>query len=164
LTRAIANRRISAVLKPISGNKRRLETSEKSTAARITKHGKENAVAPARLPKRKADEKAVVPVPPRIAKCRLYNEEKAVLPSRVTKRKIDNNDQAVALLPRPIKHARTNTTTGLEKPLMYQERLAQAGRSWALLEKAAASKDWHKVLVSWTFLKSVSRIIANNLQ
>ncbi|KAI5786532.1 hypothetical protein FPQ18DRAFT_393552 [Pyronema domesticum] len=142
----------AAALKPISGNKPRLQSSstDKPTAAPVQTHGKENVVVPACVSKRKADEQAVVP--PRAAKRKAA--EKDVAPLRPTKRKLDNNKQAVVPLtppngkpekavdspPRPIKR------TDDKKPLTYQERLVQAGRSWALLEAAAAKKDWHQVI------------------
>ncbi|CCX15722.1 hypothetical protein FPQ18DRAFT_307831 [Pyronema domesticum] len=130
----------TAALKPISANKPRLQFSsaEKSTAAPTKRHGKENVAARARVPKRKADEQAVAP--PRLSKRK--DDEKAVVLPRATKRKLDNDEQVVASPPRATKDVRTDGN----KALTYPERLAQAGRSWALLEAAAANKDWHKVI------------------
>ncbi|KAI5814092.1 hypothetical protein BZA77DRAFT_295377 [Pyronema omphalodes] len=134
-----------SVLKPTSGNQPRIETSEKSTTTRITRHSKGNTVTHASLSKRKVDAKVNAPISSRVTKRRRYDEEQEALPSRVTRRKIDNNDQATASLSRPVKHTSSNFLIGLADPLAYQERLAKAGRSWADLEKAAASKDWNTV-------------------
>ncbi|CCX33430.1 Protein of unknown function, partial [Pyronema omphalodes CBS 100304] len=68
------------------------------------------------------------------AKRRLYNEEQAILPSHVTKRKTDNNDQA--------HHC---PCQALDVPVTTSAA-TRAVRSWALLEKSAAAKDWHKVI------------------
>jgi hypothetical protein len=73
LTRSTANTRISGALKPISANKRSLQSSEKPTAVPFKKHGavngKENVVAPPRVAKRKvayeADKKPAVASTPR---------------------------------------------------------------------------------------------------
>jgi hypothetical protein len=156
LTSSIANKRISSALKPISANKPRLAESssaEKPTTAAVKKPGKENVVVPARVSKRnaddqvvvhphaakrKADEKAIVPL--RATKRKA--DEQTVVPPRVDKRKIDHDEKAVASPLRPTKR------TDDKKALTYQERLAQAGRSWVLLEAAAAKKDWHQVIVS----------------
>ncbi|KAI5813766.1 hypothetical protein BZA77DRAFT_295182 [Pyronema omphalodes] len=140
-------------------------------ARRITKRklqedADENAIDPSRAAKRKLqhDEPSLAPV--HALKRKIAGDNLDVVSPDATKRKFkdDVNHIMASLFSKPtsIKNINKDMRFAASIPRAtkygamgsshlsraYKERLEKAGRSWAVLEKAAAAKDWHMVIKS----------------
>ncbi|KAI5814325.1 hypothetical protein BZA77DRAFT_356847 [Pyronema omphalodes] len=126
----------------------------------------EKAINPSRTFKRKLqhDEPSVAPV--RALKRKLQDDDANALSHNATKRKFkdDTNHIMALLFSRPTSVSTINEDMRVAVSIpratksgaigsshlsrAYKERLEQAGRSWTILENAAAAKDWHMVINS----------------
>ncbi|KAI5813760.1 hypothetical protein BZA77DRAFT_295189 [Pyronema omphalodes] len=124
------------------------------------------ATARSRTVKRKLqhDEPSVAPV--RALKRKLQHDDLDILSPDATKRKFkdDINHIMASLFSRPTSVSTINEDLRVAVSIpratksgaigsshlsrAYKERLEQAGRSWTILENAAAAKDWHLVMKS----------------
>ncbi|KAI5814316.1 hypothetical protein BZA77DRAFT_356838 [Pyronema omphalodes] len=133
---------------PVPSNASEKTTARSRTVKRKRQHD-EPSVAPVRALKRKLQHDDLDVVSTNTTKRQFKDDTNHIMASlfsKPTSISTINKDMRVAVsIPRGAKYV---STVGSHLSRAYKERLERAGRSWTILENAAAAKDWSMVIKS----------------